>query len=88
MAKVRGYPVFSAIVLEFVNKNKAKLEFFGFVSDLERFGFVSVIEMTLFKNSAHLIQLSSRRNIAKLNKGILEAEISCGIPTSFSLISS
>lgn len=87
MAKLKGHPVWPAIVVEFVSKNKTKVEFFG--ADIhEKFGFVTTSEMTLFKNSAHLVLLSSKRNIAKLTKGIREAEISCGIPAVGSIISS
>lgn len=84
MAKVSGYSAWPAIILEFVNKNRAKVEFFG-TEPHEKFGLVDVKEITLFENSADVIIPLLKRNARNFKKATKEAEISCGVPELHSL---
>lgn len=84
MTKVRSYSPWPAIVLEFVNKKRIKVEFFG-VDQNEKFGFIDLVEITRFSDSAEVIFLLLKRNICKFKKAVLEAELFCGIPNSVSL---
>lgn len=86
MAKLRGHPAWPSMVIEFTPKNRVKVMFFG-ADRNERFGFVSESEIVLFKNAAHLIELSLKRNFSKFRKGIHEAEISCNVPSCASIAS-
>lgn len=84
LAKVRGYNLWPAVVLEFTGKSGMKVEFFG-ADDDEKFGFVSMNEVTFFKNSAVVVRLILKRNIRNYRKAIKETEILCGIPSYASL---
>lgn len=84
MAKLRGYSAWPAIVVDFVNKKRAKVEFFG-VDQNEKFGFVNLTEITRFNDSAEVILLLLKRNIPKFKKSVLETELFCEIPSSLSL---
>lgn len=79
MAKLKGHPAWSAVVLEYKTKNSVKVEFFG-AQEHEKFGFVNVGEITLFRNSSDVILLLLRRNIPNFKKGILQAENFRGVP--------
>lgn len=84
MAKVRGHLAWPAIVKDIVNKNNAKVEFFG-AKHYEKYGFVNIKEITPFANSIDVIRLTLKKNNPKFNKAISETEIACGVPFALSI---
>lgn len=84
MAKVRGWSAWPAVVLEFVNKKRVKVEFFG-VDQSQKFGFVDLVEVTRFRDSGEVALLLLKRDINQFKKAVIEAERFCGIPDSISL---
>lgn len=88
MAKLKGHPAWPATIVEFVNKTKLKVSFFG-ARPNEKFGFVGVGEIVHFRESENVIRLTLKRDFihsAKFKKGIREVELVSGIPPHASMI--
>lgn len=88
MAKLKGHPAWPARVVEFVNKTRVLVKFFG-VDASQQFGYVNIAEITPFMKSVNVIQtllLTMKKDILKFTKGIKEVEVSCGVPSHDSLI--
>lgn len=84
MAKLSGFSAWPGFVLNFVNKNRAYVEFFG-AERHEKYGSVDIKEMTLFKNSADVIVNLLKRDTRNFRKAVREAEHVCNIPETNSL---
>lgn len=81
MAKLRGHPAWPATIVEFVNKNKTKVLFFGANAN-EKYGFVSVGDIVRFDECFDVIRFTLKRDFAnkvKFVKGIKEAELISGV---------
>lgn len=88
MAKVKGHVAWPAILIGFVNKSKAKVEFLG-ANQNEKFGFISLKEMVHYSECNDVIRLTLKRTFIykeKFEKGIREAEILFGIPSHASML--
>lgn len=89
MAKVKGYSAWPALVLEFTEKSRAKVQFFG-AREYEKFGFVNLNEITRFSESDEVIRLllkRASRDTVKFRTAVLEAETVCGVPRHLSIVS-
>lgn len=84
MAKVSGFSAWPAIVLDFINKRRARVEFFGADSH-EKIGLVDLNEITPFKYSTDVILPLLKRDARNFKKAVREAEIAAGIPNSKSM---
>lgn len=84
MAKLKGWSAWPAIILDFVNKNRVKVKFYG-VGEEEQLGFVEYKEISPFEISAEVIKLLLNRNDSKFKRAVREAEIVNGIPAAVSL---
>lgn len=84
MAKLSGHPAWPSVVLEFLPKQKARVEFLG-VEPHERFGSVNLSEIVLFKDSIDILQIQLRKKINRYQKAVMEAEIYAEIPEKHSV---
>lgn len=88
MAKVKGYAPWPATTIEFINKTKVLVKFFG--ADIkEEFGYVNIAEITPFMSSMNLIRtilVNMKKDILKFTKGVQEAELIYGVPSYASTI--
>lgn len=80
MAKLKGHKPWPAQVLDFAEKSRVFVQFFG-AKESEKFGFVNVGEITPFMNSTNVVRTilsTMKKNILFFKKGVQEAEIVCG----------
>lgn len=85
MAKLKGHPAWPSIVVEYINKSRVKVEFFG-ANQWEKFGFVNIAEVTPFAKSIDVVRLTLKKNILHFSKAVAEAERICGVPSVNSII--
>lgn len=88
MAKVSGFFPWPSKIVDVLDRNKFKVEFFG-AEPHERFGFVTRKEITLFKDSSDVIRvLIHNSHDIKFKKAVRETEIFCCVPESQSIFDS
>lgn len=88
MAKLKGHVAWPSRIIAFVNKHKAKVDFFG-ANQNEKFGFVSITEMVHYDESNDVIRLTLKRDFAhkeKFKKGIREVELMLGMSSHKSIL--
>lgn len=67
LAKLKGHAAWPAVIVDFVNKSKAKVEFLG-ANPNEKFGFVTLKEIVHYRESVNVIRLTLKRDFIHIDK--------------------